>query len=141
LRDETAFELLIWRHGGVLGVCRRVLRSEQDAEDAFQATLALARKAGSISRPDATARWLYRVAYRVALRAKARMVNFEPLPADQPVPAVDGDLEWRDLRPVLDEELNRLPEKLRAAVILCYLEARFLSRRGKWWGFPRFPIS
>jgi RNA polymerase sigma factor (sigma-70 family) len=124
LRDETAFELLIWRHGGmVLGVCRRLLRHEQDTEDAFQATfLALARKAGSISRREATASWLYRVAYRVALRAKARMVSFEPLPVDQPAPAAEGDFEWRDLRPVLDEELNRLPEKLRAAVVLCYLE-------------------
>jgi hypothetical protein len=63
LRDEAAFELLVWRHERmVLGVCRRVLRGEQDVEDACQATfLALARKAGAIARREALAGWLYRV--------------------------------------------------------------------------------
>ena len=72
-RDEAAFELLVWRHGPmVLGVCRRVLRDAHGAEDAFQATfLALVRKAGSIARGGAVAPWLYRVAFRVALRARA----------------------------------------------------------------------
>jgi hypothetical protein len=51
-RDEAAFEILMWRHGPkVLGVCRRILHHEQDAEEAFQATfLVLVRKAHSISR-------------------------------------------------------------------------------------------
>src|SRR5262249_41418218 len=71
-RDEVAFEVLIGRHGPkVLGVCRRVLRQEQDAEDAFQATfLLLVRKAAAIGRGQAVGPWLYRVAYRVALRAQ-----------------------------------------------------------------------
>src|SRR3954447_17060449 len=69
-RDEAAFELLVGRHGPmVLGVCRRVLRQEQDAEDAFQATfLALVQKARSIARREALGSWLYQVAYRIALR-------------------------------------------------------------------------
>ena len=48
--SETAFEMLVKRHGPmVLGVCRHILRRDQDAEDAFQATfLAAARKAGTI---------------------------------------------------------------------------------------------
>src|SRR5262249_4973150 len=73
-RDEAAFEVLVWRHGAmVLGVCRRLLRRAQDVEDAFQATfLMLVRKAGSIHKAQALAGWLYRVAYRVALRARAR---------------------------------------------------------------------
>src|SRR5688572_7613225 len=68
-RDEAAFELLLWRHGpAVLGVCRRLLRHAQDAEDAFQATfLTLARKAGAVARREVVGSWLYRVAYRVAL--------------------------------------------------------------------------
>src|SRR5258708_38262562 len=68
-RDEAAFEALVWRHGPmVLSVCRRLLRHEHDAEDAFQATfLTLVRKAGSISRHEALAGWLYRVASRIAL--------------------------------------------------------------------------
>src|SRR5262245_58070944 len=72
-RDEAAFEVLVWRHGPmVLGVCRRLLRHAHDAEDAFQATfVALVRKAGSIGRRQSVGSWLYKVAYRVALAAKA----------------------------------------------------------------------
>src|SRR5207237_1655519 len=73
-RDESAFELLVWRHGGmVLGVCRRVLRHEHDAQDAFQATfLALARRARAIGRGESVGGWLHRVACRAALRARAQ---------------------------------------------------------------------
>src|SRR5881398_3723973 len=72
-RNEAAFELLLWRHGPmVLGVCRRLLRDAHDAEDAFQAAfLALIRKGRSIKAGAALGGWLYRVAYRVALRLRA----------------------------------------------------------------------
>src|SRR5438270_3999102 len=72
-RDEAAFELLLWRHGPmVLGTCRRLLRHAADVDDAFQATfLVLLRKARSLGRREALGAWLYRVAYRVALRARA----------------------------------------------------------------------
>jgi len=72
-RDEAAFEVLVWRYGLlVLNVCRRLLREEHEVEDAFQATfLVLVRKAGSIGKREALAGWLYRVAYRIALAARA----------------------------------------------------------------------
>jgi RNA polymerase sigma factor (sigma-70 family) len=127
-RDESAFELLVWRHGPmVLGVCRRILRDEHDAEDAFQATLlALARKAGSIGKRESVGSWLYKVAYRVALRARdaaIRRGRHERQVAERMAesPSTEG-AAWDELRPVLDEELNRLAEKHRTPVVLCYLE-------------------
>src|SRR5947209_1903847 len=72
-RDEAAFAALLRRHGPmVLGVCRSVLHDLHDAEDAFQAAfLVLAQKAGSIQRREAVSGWLYRVAHRAAVRARA----------------------------------------------------------------------
>src|SRR5690348_10693988 len=84
-RDAAAFELLVWRHGAmVYRLCQSVCRSEQDAEDAFQATfLTLARKAGAISRRHSLGSWLYKVGYRAALRARqsttARTARERPL--------------------------------------------------------------
>jgi RNA polymerase sigma factor (sigma-70 family) len=140
-RDQAAFEVLVWRHGPkVLGVCRRVLRHEQDAEDAFQATfLVLVRKAGSIGKRQAVASWLYRVAYRVALRARAvagkRAARETPV-ADVPAAEV-ADPAWGDLRPVLDEEVNRLPEKYRAPFILCYLDGKTNEQAARELGCPK----
>jgi RNA polymerase sigma factor (sigma-70 family) len=126
--DETAFAGLVRRHGPmVLGVCRRVLRHAQDAEDAFQATfLVLARKASSVANEAALGGWLYRVSYRIALEAKAindRRRSREKQVGDLPHPAT-LPAEPRDWRPWLDRELDRLPEKYRAAVVLCDLEGR-----------------
>src|SRR5882672_11104708 len=72
-QDQPSFEVLTWRHGAmVLAVCQRVLRDAHEAEDAFQATfLVFARKAGSIGRGEVVAAWLYKVAYRAALRLRA----------------------------------------------------------------------
>src|SRR5438552_3074102 len=114
-RDEAAFELLVRRHGAmVFGLCRRVLRHEQDAEDAFQATfLTLARKGRSVGRRASVGSWLHTVAYRAALTAKARAdrrsAREKPLAADAPTPPA-ADADWRDLRPVLDAEINLLPD-------------------------------
>jgi RNA polymerase sigma factor (sigma-70 family) len=142
-QDEAAFERLVWRHGPtVLGVCRRVLRHEQDAEDAFQATfLVLVRKAGSIGKRQAVGSWLYRVALRVALRARAGKraaprAEVVDVPVE-PAPGPDRD----DLRPVLDEEVNRLPEKYRAPFVLCYLEGRTNEEAARQLGCPRGTVQ
>jgi RNA polymerase sigma factor (sigma-70 family) len=144
-RDASAFETLVWRHGPkVLGLCRRVLHHEQDAEDAFQAVfLVLVRKARSIGKRQAVGPWLYRVAFRIALRAKMRAdrraVCGAPL---QDVAAAEQtpELVWRDLRLVLDEEVNRLPAKYRDAFVLCYLDGKTNEEAARELGCPRGTI-
>jgi RNA polymerase sigma factor (sigma-70 family) len=143
-RDEAAFELLVYRHGPmVLGVCRRVLGNPHDAEDAFQAAfLALARKAGGIARGGAVAPWLCRVAFRVALRARAAAARraARALPADLPAPDDGGPAE-RDWRPILDEEINRLPERYRRPVVLCHLQGHTLAEAARQLGCPRGTVA
>lgn len=123
-RDAAAFELLMWRHGPlVLGTCRRVLRRFADAEDAFQATfLVLARKAGSV-RGESLGGWLHRIAVRVSVRLRAshgRRAHRESVPLPETVAAPDVPLP-DDTAAVLDEEIGRLPDKLRQAFVLYHL--------------------
>ncbi len=145
-RDEAAFELLIWRHGPmVLGLCRRMLHCEQDAEDAFQAAfLLLARKAASVRRREAVAGWLYRTAYRIALRVRQtdrhRPVAIPP-GADPVASASEPDIIWRDLRPVLDDEIHRLPAKYRLPIILCYFQGRTHAEAALELGCPKGTVS
>ncbi len=140
-RDEAAFEVLVWRHGPmVLGVCRHVLRHEQEAEDAFQATfLVLVRKAKAIGRRESVGGWLYRVAYRVALRAKLladkRTARQRPT-ADEPPARSEPDPAWGELRPTLDEEINHLPGKYRTTFILCYLDGKTNEEAARELGCP-----
>jgi RNA polymerase sigma factor (sigma-70 family) len=123
-RDETAFAVLVQRHGSlVLGVCRRVLKDVHDAEDAFQATfLILVRKAGSIAQPELLANWLYGVAYRTARKARtdaARRRHHERRALSRSMIDRLPEAAWRELRAVLAEELARLPDKYRAPLVLC----------------------
>ena len=139
-RDEKAFEVLVWRHASlVLGVCNRVLRDSHAAEDAFQATyLVFARKAASIGRRESVAGWLYKVAYRIAIRARAASLRHttEPL-LDVPGRDLPDDSDWRELRPVLDEEIGRLPEKYRIPFVLCYLEGQTNEQAAEQIGCPK----
>ncbi|HXG13330.1 MAG TPA: sigma-70 family RNA polymerase sigma factor [Gemmataceae bacterium] len=145
-KDESAFELLVWRHGPlVLSVCRRVLHDPHAAEDAFQATfLTLVRKAGSIGKRTALSSWLYKVAYRIALRARARQSRHAA--CEQPLSSLPDaqtgneppDLAaWRELRRVLDVEVHRLPEKYRAPLVLCYLEGKTNEQAAEELGCPK----
>jgi RNA polymerase sigma factor (sigma-70 family) len=145
-RDEAAFTCLVRRHGPmVLGVCQRLLRHRQDAEDAFQATfLVLARKAGSVQPRDRVASWLYGVAYRTALEARrlaARRRARERQVEEMPQPAVAPEDPGQDLRLVLDEELSRLPGKYRLPVVLCDLEGRTRKETALQLGVPEGTLS
>jgi RNA polymerase sigma factor (sigma-70 family) len=146
-RDEAAFEALVRRHGPmVLGVCRRLLSHAQDAEDAFQATfLVLVRKANSLRQPELLGNWLYGVAYRTALEARAaaalrrsREKQVNPMP--EPVAHDDAEI-CRELRPLLDRELNHLPDKYRIAVVLCDLEGGTRRDVARQLGIPEGTLS
>jgi RNA polymerase sigma factor (sigma-70 family) len=138
-RDEGAFELLVWRHAGmVLRTCRSVLRDHQAAEDAAQATfLALARQAASVGRRGTVAGWLYRVARRIAARAVDRRSRIPTASTDgldhfpEPTAEPESDLAGRLL-----DELDRLPDKYRAPVLLCFFDGLSHADAAKRLGWP-----
>src|SRR5580698_473499 len=140
-RDADAFAGLVRRHGPmVLGVCRRVTGDLTSADDAFQAVfLVLARRAAAVKPREQVGNWLYGVAFRTAIKARAvlarrrcREKQVEVMP-EPPVPPADV---WSDLQPVIDEELARLPDKLRMPVVLCDLEGRTQREVAKHLGVP-----
>src|SRR6516225_7843406 len=128
-RDEEAFEAILYRHGPlVFGVCRRLLPDLHDVEDAFQATfLILTRKAAGISQRALLGNWLYGVAYKVAAKARMTALRRRGRETPQADLAVLPDGEHAvepDLAPLLHEELQRLPDRYRGPVVLCYLQGK-----------------
>jgi RNA polymerase sigma factor (sigma-70 family) len=143
--DGTAFAALMRRHGPmVLGVCRRILGHEQDAEDAFQATfLVLARKAASVVPSDAVGNFLYGVAYRAALKAREAAARRRARERRAP-----GRLNLTEERPGpdayrddLDREIARLPNVYRSAVVLCELEGLSRKEAARRLGCPEGTLS
>jgi RNA polymerase sigma factor (sigma-70 family) len=137
-RDDAAFAALMRRHGPmVFGVCHRVLGNSHDAEDAFQATfLVLVRKARSVGQPDLLGNWLYGVAYRTAMAARgetAKRMARERETA-KPEAAIEGG--GRELAALLDRELNQLPEKYRAPIVLCDLQGMTRKDAARQLGWP-----
>jgi HlyD family secretion protein len=149
-RDEAAFELLLRRHAQVVfGVCLRVLHDLHDAEDAFQATfLALARHAGRITKREAVAGWLHKVAYRTALTARGqrarRNVGEKFLGAVEQLavaPDAEATAEIEELQRVLDQEIARLPGRFRTALVLCYLEGKSVDEAAQLLSCPRGTVA
>jgi RNA polymerase sigma factor (sigma-70 family) len=128
-RDEAAFAAILDRHGPmVLGLCRRLLSDVHLADDVLQATfLVLARKVRSIRQRDSLAGWLYGVAQRLARQARlaeaARSRRQRRATTARGTTAA-GDPGWRELLQILDDELQRLPERYRLPLLLCYLEGQ-----------------
>lgn len=136
-QGDDAFAELVRRHGPmVLAVCRRVLGDAHDAEDAFQATfLVLARKAGSVRSENVSA-WLYGVALRTArgvrvMRDRRRKHSLRSQEASSrsqnDLAPPDSSLALLEQAAIIDEELAKLPDYYREAIVLC--ELRGLSRQ------------
>ncbi len=144
-QEEAAFAALVKRHGPmVVSVCRRVLGNAHDAEDAFQATfLILVRRASSLRRA-ALGGWLHEVALRVALRARASAHSrrrHEQRAPDTPREDSLTAVVWRDLQPILDEEVQGLPNACRGAFVLCYLEGKTYEQAARQLGCRPGTIS
>jgi RNA polymerase sigma factor (sigma-70 family) len=150
-RDESAFEILVARHGPmVLGVCRSLLRDPNDVDDAFQATfLVLVRKAATLRQYELLANWLYGVAIRVAMRARSqaarRMGRFgsqgsieKLVAAEDLARSHDSPASLMDSEPApwLHQEVGRLPEKYRTPVVLCYFEGLTHDEAASRMGCP-----
>jgi RNA polymerase sigma factor (sigma-70 family) len=139
-QDETAFAAIVRRHGPmVLGVCRRILHNYHNAEDAFQATfLVLARKARSIRRRSVVVSWLYGVAVKTAMRALSslgRRGAREKQVPDMPEPQFFPKDDYADLVPLLDQELNHLPEKYRLPIVLRDLQGKGYEEAARQLGW------
>src|SRR5262245_36313799 len=142
-RDGAAFAELVRRHGPVvLGVCERILRDGHAAEDAFQATfLLLATKAGTLRQPELLGHWLHAVAYRTATKLRGqrwrRQIREHPFDENVHIPR-EAD---PDLRPDLDEAIQRLPSKYRVPVVLCYLNGMTNAEAAARVGCPPNTIA
>jgi RNA polymerase sigma factor (sigma-70 family) len=145
--DAAAVAALLQRHGPMVwGVCRRALANHHDAEDAFQATfLVLIRKAASIVPREMVGSWLHGVAHQTALKARAlrakrqaRERQVKAMPEPQAVPEPD---RWQDVQPLLDQELRRLPQKYRVAIILCDLEGKTRKEAARQLEVPEGTLS
>jgi RNA polymerase sigma factor (sigma-70 family) len=144
--NEAALAALVGRHGSMVwGVCRRVLRSYHDAEDAFQATfLVLVRKAASIASRELLASWLYGVAYQTALNARAAAAKRsarERQVIQMPEPAVSDPDPGCDLQPLLDQELSHLPDRYRAVLVLCDLEGKTRREAARQLAVPEGTVA
>jgi RNA polymerase sigma factor (sigma-70 family) len=145
-REEAAFETLVRRHGPmVLGVCRRLLRCSHDVDDAFQATfLVLVRKAACVVPRELLPNWLYGVAYQTAVRARsvtARRHRRERQVTEMVEAQAVPPSPWQELQPLLDQELSRLGDKYRVAVVLCDLEGKTRKAAAQLLGLPEGTLS
>jgi RNA polymerase sigma factor (sigma-70 family) len=142
-QDEAAFAALVERHADLVwGVCRRVARDNHAAEDAFQATwLVLARKAASLRNGAALPGWLHRVAFRLTLAARAKLVARTLPDTAAPTAGPEEEATRSETLAALDEEVGRLPEKYRLPVLLCYFQGRSLADAAAELGVPEGTVA
>ena len=149
--DQRAFEALVTRHGPLVwGVCRRAIPQTALAEDAFQAVfLVLARRGKNLVLSNGLANWLFGVSSRIAKRALRRELRVKQLeraaalrkpPEGGSVESDRAGPEWNEVLRGLDEELCKLPEKFRAPLIACYLQAKTQDEAATELGWSIFKV-
>ena len=94
----------------------------------------LIRKSGSIRRPGSLAAWLHGVAFRVAVRTKrqTRPLSLTEEPAAREASCAIAERERLE---ILHREFDRLPEKYRLPIALCYFQGltqEDAARRLRW---------
>jgi RNA polymerase sigma factor (sigma-70 family) len=144
-KERAALEALVLRHGPMVwGVCCRLL-NQHAAEDAFQATfIILIRKAASILPREMVGNWLYGVARQTALNVKTQITRQsarEVQGLEMPEPATTERQHWPDLQPLLDQELSRLPDKYRVAIVLCDLEGKTRKEVARQLNLPEGTVA
>jgi RNA polymerase sigma factor (sigma-70 family) len=146
--DQEAFSAVVRRHGPmVLAVCRRLLRDHHEASDAFQATfLVLLRRCPHLRQPDQLGPWLHGVAYRTASRLRQRAAHRAC--AEEDLDAIPGptaepldEAARKEVRAIIDEEVQCLPGKYRLPVVLCYLQGQSYAEAAKSLGWPVGTVS
>ena len=145
--DPAAMAALVERFGGIVwGLCRRLLTTDADAEDAFQAVfLVLLKRAATVHNPGGVGGWLYGVAYRTAMRARRDLAHRRAAEGKVPNPAPPPDppaaAACRELHLVLDEEVSRLPDKFRTPFVLCCIEGLSKSEAARELGWKEGTVS
>ena len=144
--DTAALSVLVQRHGPmVLAVCRRVLGDLHSADDVFQATfLVLVRRARTLKCTASLGTWLYAVARRIAIKARAKAAARQCRERELDDMAQREQLDeatWKELRVVLDEEIGRLPEKFSAPVVLCYFQSKCYDQAAKELGWSKSSLA
>src|SRR5262249_26867765 len=142
-KSEAAFAALVRRHGAMVGgVCRRILGNSDDADDAAQATfLVLITKANAVKGRATVGDWLYAVAQRRALNARRMALRRREMERRMAPQAMSKESDVADLFPILDEELARLPEKYRLAIVLCDLEGQSQKAAAQQLRWPQGSVA
>ena len=145
-KDQDAFAEIVHRYGNlVFGVCRRIVQDWQSAEDCFQAVfLILASRGASIRKSNSLPSWLYGVASRVARKARLKASKRrarEQSAATSIVREQAFDLEWRELRPHLDDAVAHLTSKYRIPFVLCYLQGLSVAEIARRLDEPRGTVA
>jgi RNA polymerase sigma-70 factor (ECF subfamily) len=118
--DSRAFERLYREHAGrVYGLCLRMTRDAQLAEDCTQDTFINAWRAlPKFETRSSLSTWLHRIAVNVSLAKRRKSSPVEPTPDDDEGVAAEWTLETPVEVREIETAIGELPEGARDALVL-----------------------